>query len=109
MMDALLRDDRLRWDLARLASNMDQLMPDGLGEGYDLSGEEALGLEPALEQIGQLQALDALEDALAGVETPGDLAGDRPRGAARARRRRTRPATSTRSTTSPASSRRPAT
>jgi uncharacterized protein with von Willebrand factor type A (vWA) domain len=73
MMDALLRDDRLRWDLARLAANMDQLMPDGLGEGYELSGEEALGLEPALEQIGQLQAMDALEDALAGVETPGDL------------------------------------
>ena len=43
MMDALLRDDRLRWDLARLASNMDQLMPDGLGEGYDFSGEEPLG------------------------------------------------------------------
>ena len=43
MMDALLRDDRLRWDLARLASNMDQLMPDGLGEGYDLSGEEGAG------------------------------------------------------------------
>jgi uncharacterized protein with von Willebrand factor type A (vWA) domain len=75
MMDALLRDDRLRWDLARLASNMDQLMPDGLGEGYDLSGEEALGLEPALDQIGRLQAMDALEDSLAGVETPGDLAG----------------------------------
>jgi uncharacterized protein with von Willebrand factor type A (vWA) domain len=74
MMDALLRDDRLRWDLARLASNMDQLMPDGLGEGYDLTGEEALGLEPALEQIGRLQAMDALEDSLAGVETPGDLA-----------------------------------
>jgi len=73
MMDALLRDDRLRWDLARLASNMDQLMPDGLGEGYDLSGEEGLGLEPALEQIGRLQAMDALEDALAGVESPGDL------------------------------------
>jgi uncharacterized protein with von Willebrand factor type A (vWA) domain len=74
MMDALLRDDRLRWDLARLASNMDQLMPDGLGEGYDLTGEEALGLEPALEQIGRLQAMDALEDSLAGIETPGDLA-----------------------------------
>jgi uncharacterized protein with von Willebrand factor type A (vWA) domain len=74
MMDALLRDDRLRWDLAKLASNMDQLMPDGLGEAYDLSGEEGLGLEPALEQIGRLQAMDALEDALAGVEMPGDLA-----------------------------------
>ena len=74
MMDALLRDDRLRWDLARLASNMDQLMPDGLGEGYDFSGEEGLGLEPALEQIGRLQALDALEDSLAEVAEPGDLA-----------------------------------
>jgi uncharacterized protein with von Willebrand factor type A (vWA) domain len=74
MMDALLRDDRLRWDLARLASNMDQLMPDGLGEAYDFSGEEGLGLEPALEQIGRLQALDALEDSLADVAEPGDLA-----------------------------------
>jgi uncharacterized protein with von Willebrand factor type A (vWA) domain len=75
MMDALLRDDRLRWDLARLASNMDQLMPDGLGEGYEFSGEEGLGLEPALGQIGRLQELDALEDALGGIESPGDLAG----------------------------------
>jgi uncharacterized protein with von Willebrand factor type A (vWA) domain len=75
MMDALLRDDRLRWDLARLASNMDQLMPDGVGESYDFSGEEPLGLEPALERIGQLQALDALEDDLAAIESPADLGG----------------------------------
>jgi uncharacterized protein with von Willebrand factor type A (vWA) domain len=75
MMDALLRDDRLRWDLARLASNMDQLMPDGLGEGYEFSGDEPIGLEPALDQIGRLQALDALEDALGDVQDPGDLAG----------------------------------
>src|SRR5215218_6751528 len=75
MMDALLRDDRLRWDLARLASNMDQLMPDGLGEGDDFAREEPLGLEPALERMGQLQALDALEDELGAVESPTDLAG----------------------------------
>src|SRR4051794_15930932 len=75
MMDALLRDDRLRWDLARLASNMDQLMPDGLGEGYEFGGEEPLGLEPALDRIGQLQALDALEDELGGIESPADLGG----------------------------------
>jgi uncharacterized protein with von Willebrand factor type A (vWA) domain len=74
MMDALLRDDRLRWDLARLASNIDQLMPDGLGEGYEFSGDQPLGLEPALERIGQLQALDQLEDQLGMVESPGDLA-----------------------------------
>jgi uncharacterized protein with von Willebrand factor type A (vWA) domain len=75
MMEALLRDDRLRWDLARLASNMDQLMPDGLGEGYEFSGDEPLGLEPALDQIGRLQSLDALEDALGEIESPGDVAG----------------------------------
>jgi uncharacterized protein with von Willebrand factor type A (vWA) domain len=75
MMDALLRDDRLRWDLARLASNMDQLMPDGVGEGYEFSGEQPLGLEPALERIGQLQSLDALEDQLNAIDSPGDLAG----------------------------------
>jgi uncharacterized protein with von Willebrand factor type A (vWA) domain len=74
MMEALLRDDRLRWDLARLASNMDQLMPDGLGEGYEFSGDEPLGLEPALDQIGRLQALDALEDSLGEIDGPGDLA-----------------------------------
>ena len=74
MMDALLRDDRLRWDLARLASNMDQLMPDGLGEGYEFSGDQPLGLEPALDQIGRLQGLDALEDALGAVEGPRGLA-----------------------------------
>ena len=73
MMDALLRDDRLRWDLARLASNMDQLMPDGVGESYDFSGDEPLGLEPALDRIGQLQALDALEDELGAIESPADL------------------------------------
>ena len=75
MMDALLRDDRLRWDLAKLASNMDQLMPDGVGESYDFSGDEPLGLEPALDRIGQLQALDALEDELGAIESPADLGG----------------------------------
>ncbi len=75
MMDALLRDDRLRWDLARLASNMDQLMPDGVGESYDFSGDEPLGLEPALDRIAQLQALDALEDELGAIESPADLGG----------------------------------
>ncbi|HET7704428.1 MAG TPA: VWA domain-containing protein [Candidatus Limnocylindrales bacterium] len=75
MMDALLRDDRLRWDLARLASNIDQLMPDGVGESYDFGGDEPLGLEPALERIAQLQSLDALEDELAAIESPADLGG----------------------------------
>ena len=60
MMEALLRDDRLRWDLAQLAATLDQLLPGGLGERLRFSGSEPLGLEGALQQIGRLQAMDAL-------------------------------------------------
>jgi uncharacterized protein with von Willebrand factor type A (vWA) domain len=74
MMDALLRDDRLRWDLAQLAATMDQLVPGGLGDRFRFGGDEQLGLDGALEQISRLQALDSLEDALGDVESPGDLA-----------------------------------
>jgi uncharacterized protein with von Willebrand factor type A (vWA) domain len=45
MTDALLRDDRLRWDLAQLAANMDALLPDGLGDRYRFEGDQPLGLE----------------------------------------------------------------
>ena len=74
MTDALLRDDRLRWDLAQLAANMDALMPGGLGDRFRFTGDQPLGLEGALEQIGNLQALDALEDRLGDIEAVDDLA-----------------------------------
>jgi uncharacterized protein with von Willebrand factor type A (vWA) domain len=74
MMDALLRDDRLRLDLAELASNLDLLMPGGLGDRVRFSGDEPLSLDGALEGIGRLQAMERLEDALSDVEGPGDLA-----------------------------------
>ena len=73
MTDALLRDDRLRWDLAQLAANMDALLPDGLGDRYRFEGDQPLGLEGALEQLGRLQALDTLEDQLGDVGSPDDL------------------------------------
>jgi uncharacterized protein with von Willebrand factor type A (vWA) domain len=74
MMDALLRDDRLLVDLAQLASNLDLLLPGGLGERVPFGGDEPLGLEGALAQIERLAAMDRLEDALSDVEGPGDLA-----------------------------------
>ncbi len=74
MMDALLRDDRLLVDLAQLASNLDLLLPGGLGERVPFGGDEPLGLEGALAQIERLAAMDRLEDALSDVERPGDLA-----------------------------------
>jgi uncharacterized protein with von Willebrand factor type A (vWA) domain len=74
MMDALLRDDRLRWDLAQLAATMDQLVPGGLADRFRFGGDEPMGLEGALEQIARLQALDALEDGLGDVASPAELA-----------------------------------
>ena len=74
MVDALLRDDRLRWDLAQLAASLDQLLPGGLGERFRFSGDEPLGLEGALQQMANLQSLDALEAQLDDIESPGDLA-----------------------------------
>ena len=50
MMDALLRDDRLRWDLAQLASTLDQLLPEGLGAAHALQryrAVDARGRAPA--------------------------------------------------------------
>ena len=72
-IDALLRDDRLRWDLAQLGANLDQLLPGGLGERVRFGGDQPMGLEGALEQLDRLAAMDSLEAALGGVETPGDL------------------------------------
>ena len=41
MMDSLLRDDRLRWDLAQLAATLDRLLPDGLGQRMRFRGDES--------------------------------------------------------------------
>jgi uncharacterized protein with von Willebrand factor type A (vWA) domain len=75
MMEALLRDDRLLVDLAQLASNLDLLLPGGLGDRVPFGGDEPLGLEGALAQIARLAAMDRLEEALSDVESPADLAG----------------------------------
>ncbi|MBA2700759.1 MAG: VWA domain-containing protein [Chloroflexi bacterium] len=73
MMEALLRDDRLLIDLAELASNLDQILPGGLGDRVPFGGEEPLSLEGALAQIARLEAMERLEDALTDIERPADL------------------------------------
>jgi uncharacterized protein with von Willebrand factor type A (vWA) domain len=74
MMDTLLRDDRLRWDLAQLAATLDQLLPEGLGGRVRFGGDEPMGLEAALGQLSRLQQLDQLEAQLSGIDSIGDLA-----------------------------------
>jgi uncharacterized protein with von Willebrand factor type A (vWA) domain len=73
MMDALLRDDRLRWDLAQLAATLDQLLPNGLGQRFDFQGAEELTLEGALAQLGQLRQLEQLTDRIGEIGSPAAL------------------------------------
>jgi uncharacterized protein with von Willebrand factor type A (vWA) domain len=75
LVDGLLRDDRLRWDLAQLAATLDQVLPDGLGDRFRFGGEEELGLEGALGQLETLGRLEALEAQLDEIGAPGELAG----------------------------------
>ena len=75
MMESLLRDDRLLLDLAELASNLDLLLPGGLGDRVRFSGEESLSLDGALQQLARLQAMERLEDSLLDASGEGDLSG----------------------------------
>jgi uncharacterized protein with von Willebrand factor type A (vWA) domain len=74
MMDDLLRDDRLRWDMARLAGNLQTLRPgQPFGEPYPFSGDEPLGLPDALAAIDRQQSFDAMEEELLAARDPDAL------------------------------------
>jgi uncharacterized protein with von Willebrand factor type A (vWA) domain len=71
LMDDLLRDDRLRWDMARLAGNLQSLRPQSaFGEPYPFAGDEPMGLVDALAAIDRQQQYDALEEELLGAREP---------------------------------------
>ncbi len=65
MLDNLLRDDRLKWDLAQMAANLDRLLPmRSQANRYPFQGQEQLGLQEALDLMGRLQQMDQLERQL---------------------------------------------
>jgi uncharacterized protein with von Willebrand factor type A (vWA) domain len=63
MMEALLRDNRLQWDLFELAYNMQRLNPDmDMGQRFSLTGDEPVSLQDALRLMGDLNGMEELED-----------------------------------------------
>jgi len=65
LMDELLQDDALRLELARLAGNMQSLMPPGeLTERYPFFGDDPLSLQQAMGLMERLQQMDRLESQL---------------------------------------------
>jgi uncharacterized protein with von Willebrand factor type A (vWA) domain len=71
LADALLEDLDLRWQLERLASNLQRALPDaGWGQGYRFTGQEALGLGEATDVASQLGELDRMEGVLQSAASP---------------------------------------
>ena len=65
MMNSLLKDDRLKWDLMQLAANLERLMPMRQFQGrYPFRGDESLTLEEAMKLMDRLQELGQLEKQL---------------------------------------------
>jgi len=65
MMNSLLKDDRLKWDLMQLAANLERLMPTRQFQGrYPFRGDESLTLEEAMKLMDRLQELGQLEKQL---------------------------------------------
>jgi uncharacterized protein with von Willebrand factor type A (vWA) domain len=74
LMDDLLRDDRLKIDMARLAGNLQAARPDlPFGEPYPFEGDEPMGLADALAAIDRQQQYDAMEEALGAARDPDGL------------------------------------
>src|SRR5260370_7951916 len=65
MMDALLQDDSLRRELARLGGFMQAMMPPSeLTERYPFFGEDSLSMGEAMGLMERLQQMDRLESRL---------------------------------------------
>lgn len=75
MMEELLRDDRLRMDLARLGANLAQMgfAPDP--RRFPFRGNEAPGFGQSLDMMRRLQAMQDLENAMRGGDPFNALAG----------------------------------
>jgi hypothetical protein len=85
-MDALLRDDRLRWDLAQLAATMDELVPGGPGRPLPVPWRRAAVARGALDQIGRIERMDRSRNARGGQRRLRSVAGRPGRGPRPARR-----------------------
>jgi uncharacterized protein with von Willebrand factor type A (vWA) domain len=74
LMEDLLRDDRLKIDMARLAGNLQAARPDlPFGEPYPFDGDEPMGLGDALAAIDRQQQYDAMEESLGAARDPDAL------------------------------------
>jgi uncharacterized protein with von Willebrand factor type A (vWA) domain len=74
LTEDLLRDDRLKWDMAQLAANLERLMPSRqFRNRYPFRGDESLSFEEAMDLMKELQDLDQVERQLKRANSSQDL------------------------------------
>lgn len=65
MMDGLLLDNRLAWDLFELGSNLERMNPSNFPDNdFRLFGDEPVTLQQALQLMGDLNDMEELEQQL---------------------------------------------
>ena len=75
LSDELLGDLDLRWQVDRLARNLQEAFPGaGWERSYDFGGQDPLGMADGAAVLNQLGAMDDLEHLLGGAVSPGALA-----------------------------------
>jgi uncharacterized protein with von Willebrand factor type A (vWA) domain len=74
LADQLLEDMDLRWQMERLAGNLQRAMPNaGWGQGYRFSGDTPMGLGETADLTQQLNQLDRMEGLLQSATAPAAL------------------------------------
>jgi len=73
LMQALLQDHRLQWDLAEMAALMQQLRPFTSGSDFPFMGDESLSLQDALRVMRELNDIEALERRLRYAQRTNDV------------------------------------
>ena len=75
LMDSLMEDMDLRWQVEELSRNLQQAFPDaGWGREMRFRGDEPMPLDQMSSVLDQLGDLDDLEQLLHGATQPGQLA-----------------------------------
>ena len=74
LMDSVLEDMDLRWQVERLAQNLQRAVPDaGWQQSYDFNGEGPMSMSRATDLASQLGQLDRMEEVLQSASTPAAL------------------------------------
>ena len=75
LAESLLEDLDLRWQVDRLAGNLQKAFPEaGWDQRYRFSGDEPMGMGEGTDAAGRLRDLDELEDFLRSANSPASLA-----------------------------------